>query len=184
MQAPRSLGKTRPEVRHHQRVLEGRVGARVEAVHPAEALAGGTSAQHLHVALLRQLLAQGVGLLPGHDQLQQDVAVLGEDRGAGVVESEGLSGGFPHLDGPQGLRDACGRRRTSVRRWAGEGEGSSARARQVTYQPGGSLRRVLRSRRTRPAFDTWALSHWGQSESPELPEEQTPFLCPSLVDII
>lgn len=118
--------RTVPEIRHHQRVLESRVSARVEAVHSAEALAGGSAAQHLHVTLLRQLLAQRVCLLSGHDQLQQDVAVLGEHRAAGVVEPEGLSGRLPHLNGPQGLGDACRRQtrgnttrrvKTRYRRW-------------------------------------------------------------------
>lgn len=59
-----------PEVRHHKRVLKGRICARVEAVHPTEALAGRPSAQHLHVALLRQLLTKRIGLLSRHDQLQ------------------------------------------------------------------------------------------------------------------
>ena len=95
-----------PEERDHQGVLEFGIGSRVEAVHAAEALAGRPAAQHLHVSLLRQLLAAGVGHLPGHDQLQQDVAVLCEHRGPRVVEPERLGRRVPHLDGPKCLRDA------------------------------------------------------------------------------
>ena len=95
-----------PEEGDHQGVLELGVGSRVEAVHTAEALAGRPAAQHLHVSLLRQLLAAGVGHLPGHDQLQQDVAVLCEHRGPRVVEPECLGRRVPHLDGPKCLRDA------------------------------------------------------------------------------
>lgn len=96
-----------PEVRHHKRVLKGRICARVEAVHPTEALAGRPSTKHLHVPLLRQLLTKRIGLLSRHDQLQQDVAVLGEHGCTRVVEPECLCCRLPHLDGPQSLRDAC-----------------------------------------------------------------------------
>lgn len=95
-----------PEVGHHKRVLEGWISARVEAVHPTEALAGRPSAQHLHITLLRQLLTKGVGFLSGHDQLQQDVAVLSEHGCTRVVEPERLCCRLPHLNGPQGLGDA------------------------------------------------------------------------------
>lgn len=94
-----------PEVGHNQRVLEGGISARVEAVHPAEALAWRPSAEHLHVTLLRQLLTQRIRLLSGHDQLQQDVAVLGEHGCTRVVEPERLCCRLPHLNGPQSLRD-------------------------------------------------------------------------------
>jgi len=105
--APRHLPCS-PEEGDHQGVLELGVGAGVEAVHAAEALARGTAAQHLHVPFLRQLLAQRVGLLTRHDQLQQDVAILREDRSAGIVQSESLGGRFPHLDGPERLRHSWG----------------------------------------------------------------------------
>ena len=95
-----------PEEGDHEGVLELGVSSRVEAVHATEALAGWPATQHLHIPLLRQLLAAGVGHLPGHDQLQQDVAVLCEHRGPRVVEPECLGRGVPHLDGPQCLRDA------------------------------------------------------------------------------
>lgn len=94
-----------PEIGHHQRVLECRVRAGVKAVHSTEALTRRSSAQHLHVALLRQLLAERVGLLSRHDQLEQNVAVLSEHCAAGVVEPEGLCCRLPHLNGPQRLRD-------------------------------------------------------------------------------
>lgn len=100
-----ALDRHGPEIGHHKRVLECRVSARVKAVHPTKALTRRSSTQHLHVALLRQLLAERVGLLSGHDQLQQNVAVLGEHCAARVVEPEGLCCRLPHLNGPQRLRD-------------------------------------------------------------------------------
>lgn len=94
-----------PEIGDHEWVLECGVSAGVEAVHPTESLARRSSTQHLHITLLRQLLAKGIRLLSRHDQLQQDVAVLSEHCGARVVEPEGLCCRLPHLYGPQSLRD-------------------------------------------------------------------------------
>lgn len=175
------LDDYQPEIRDHQWVLKLWVSARVEAVHPAEALAWRSSTEHLHVAFLWQLLAQGVGLLSGHYQLQQDIAVLGEDRGTGVVEPEGLCCGFPHLDGPVGLRNTYENVCELTSPPVDDLLTCKEQHRRRHYRPGGSLQRVHRSRRTRPASDIWTF--WEavvQSEIPVAPVQTWPCLCPFL----
>ena len=66
-------------------------------------MARGTSAQKFDFSLLRQTLAVVHGFGTLHHLLQQDVAIVGEDRAAGVVLLEGLGCGFAHLDGPVGV---------------------------------------------------------------------------------
>lgn len=68
----------------------------------------GAHYRDLHVAFLGQFLAQGVGFLAGHDKLEEDVAVLDEHQGAGVVELECLCCSLPHLDGLEHLQASCG----------------------------------------------------------------------------
>ena len=158
-----------PEIRHHKRVLEFGISARVEAVHPTEPLARRSSAEHLHVALLRQPLAKRIRLLSRHDQLQQDVTVFSEHCSAGVVEPEGLCCRLPHLYGPLSLTDTLKTQDRHVfsivascspvyisHPCGSENTFNGYRGTRI-YQPGGSLQKVLRSQRTRPVCDIWSL---------------------------
>lgn len=63
--------------------------------------------ERLHITFLGQFLAQGIGFLAGHDELEEDVAVLDEHHSARVVELEHLCHCLPHLDGLEHLQDSC-----------------------------------------------------------------------------
>lgn len=94
-----------PKIWNHEWVFEFGISARIEAVHPTKTLAGRPTTQHFHIALLRQLLAERISLLSRHDQFQEDITVLSEHRGAGIVKAERLCSWLPHLNSPERLRD-------------------------------------------------------------------------------
>ena len=84
-----------------QRVAEGGILARIEAVHSAESLARRTSAQEFHLTLGRKLQpSDGVCFLSFDGHLQDRVAVIGEDGSFGIVQPECLCCGWFAFDGP------------------------------------------------------------------------------------
>ena len=76
----------------------------VESVHSAEALARRPSAQQLHLAPQRQVLAL-VARLPFHGELEEKIAVFGKNGTVGIVLLKGFSGAFYLLDRPPTFGD-------------------------------------------------------------------------------
>ena len=72
-------------------------------VHAGEALAGGTTAQQLHLALAGDLLPLGVHRDAIDGVLEEEVAAVLEDGAGGVVQLVGVGRRLEHLHGPPGL---------------------------------------------------------------------------------